>query len=45
VKIETEYFELMNQLALSDEEVENTNMLEIKRFIKKLKPQNQPVSI
>jgi hypothetical protein len=38
VKIEVQYIELMNKLALSDVQVEKTTMFEITRYIKKLKP-------
>ena len=38
VQIETEYLELMNKLTLSNEEIELTNAVEIKKYISKLKP-------
>ena len=38
VQIETEYVELMNRLAIIDEEIEKTNVTEIRRHIFKLKP-------
>ena len=38
VQIETEYLELMNKLAMSNEKIEMTNITEIKKHIAKLKP-------
>jgi len=38
VQIETEYLELMNKLAMSNEKIEMTNVIEIKKHISKLKP-------
>ena len=38
VQIEIEYVELMNRLAIIDEEIEKTNITEIRRHISKLKP-------
>lgn len=37
-EIESEYLELMNQLNRSNVKIEPTNVLEIKKYIKKLKP-------
>ncbi|CAF4917061.1 unnamed protein product [Rotaria socialis] len=38
VQIDIEYLELMNKLALFNENVETTNMVEIKKHISRLKP-------
>ena len=38
VSLELEYVELMNRLAIIDEEIEKTNITEIRRHISKLKP-------
>ena len=38
VQIETEYVELMNRVAIIDEEIEKTNVTEIRRHISKVKP-------
>ena len=41
VQIETECVELMNRLAIIDEEIEKTNVTEIRRHISKLKPKTR----
>jgi hypothetical protein len=38
IQIETEYQELMNNIALSNEKIEMTNFVEIKKHISNLKP-------